>query len=138
MSVFDIFKKKELEKKAEKKEKKAPKVKVEKKEEVIKPAVSKKKVIGASYGILNFPHVTEKATDLSEKNKYVFRVNKGANKNEIKKAVENNYGVNIASVRIINIKSKKRRVGKHMGVKKGYKKAIVEVVKGQKIEILPR
>lgn len=160
MAIFDIFKKKKEEtgKKpasakatAAKGEKKAPKVKIanpklkkerkeEKKEEIISsPAKpSRKKIEGAAYKILRFPHVTEKATDLAERNQYIFKVYDRTNKSEVKKAVENNYGVNVVGVRIINIKGKKIILGGREGYKKGYKKAIVEVAKGEKIEILPR
>jgi len=153
MAILDIFKKKDTEvtKKVEKKAKKAPSVKVakpkkkvEKKiekeasEAVKTPVSAKKKVEGLAYGILHFPHVTEKASYLAESNKYVFKVFERTNKFEIKKAVENNYGVKVTGVKIINVKGKKVRIGKKAGNKKGYKKAIVEIAKGQKIEILPR
>lgn len=137
MSLLNIFKKKE-EPKKKKKAVKAAKPVVEKKEEIIKPVSAKKKVIGFSYSILDFPHITEKATYLAEKNKYVFRVGPEANKSQIKKAIENNYGVAVDKVHIINVKPKQRRIGKNIGFKKGYKKAIIEVAQGQKIEILPR
>jgi large subunit ribosomal protein L23 len=65
-------------------------------------------------------------------------VTKETNKIEIKRAVESNYNVEVTGVRIINIPRRKVRVGKNEGWKKGYKKAIVEVKKGQSIEILPR
>ena len=102
------------------------------------PVSAKKKVEGLAYGVLRFPHVTEKSTYLSENNRYVFKVFESANKTEVKKAVENNYGVKVVGVRIVNIKGKKVRLGKKSGHKKGYKKAIIEIAKGQKIEILPR
>ena len=88
--------------------------------------------------ILKRPHVAEKATDLMEKNQYVFEVYPRANKTEIKKAVEGLYGVKVLGVRIINIPRKKIRVGKTMGFKGGCKKAIVRIKEGQKIEVLSR
>ena len=75
---------------------------------------------------------------LTEQNKYIFKVGPRANKTEIKKTVEDIYGVEVRGVKIINIVPKKRRLGKQTGLNKGYKKAIVGVKKGQKIEILPR
>ena len=84
------------------------------------------------------PHITEKATDLAGENKYVFKVFKRTNKIEIKKAVGSLYGVGIEDVKIINVRKKARRVGKTQGFRKGYKKAIVKVKKGQEIEVLPR
>jgi large subunit ribosomal protein L23 len=143
MALLDIFKKKG-EKKPIKKEVKKSEAKKEKpqpkKDEVIKaqePA-HKKKASGNAYRILFSPHITEKATALTEENKYVFKVWPKANKNEIKKAVEGLYGVDVVSVRVLNVPEKQVRVGGHIGWKKGYKKAIVSVKKGQKIEILPR
>jgi large subunit ribosomal protein L23 len=165
MAIFDIFKKKQETERSQKKEAgaykkrerktpavraKKPKVKKEKKEPVkaevaakkeetpAKPIVSKKKIKGLSYGILKFPHITEKATNLSESNKYVFKVWQRANKAEIKKAIESNYGVTVVKVNIINIKGKEIMLGRQIGMKKGYKKAIVKVAQGQKIEILSR
>ena len=90
------------------------------------------------YRILKTPQVTEKATDLSKTNQYVFKVFPQANKTEVKKAIENLYGVNVISVKIIKIPSKKRRLGRISGWRKGYKKAIVKIKEGQKIEVLPR
>jgi len=84
------------------------------------------------------PHITEKATDLSEKNQYVFKVDRKANKNEVKKAVEDLYKVKVQDVKIINIPAKRRQVGGISGWKKGYKKAIVRVKEGQKIEVMPK
>ena len=55
------------------------------------------------------PIVTEKATDLAEENKYVFKVFKRANKIEIKKAVSSLYGVEVEDVKIINVRKKARR-----------------------------
>lgn len=133
MKLFDFFKKK---KKIEKKEEKKPPKKKEKiKPEVFKP---KKKVLGKGYRILCSPHITEKATDFAEKNKYVFKVLPRANKSEIKEAVEDTYGVDVAGVRIVNVPRKKRKLKGQIGWRKGYKKAIVKIKKGQKIEILPR
>lgn len=88
--------------------------------------------------ILKKPHITEKATDLAQENQYVFEVYPGANKIEIKKAIEKLYKVNVLDVRIIKVPPKKRRMRRTPGWKKGYKKAIVKIKEGQKIEVLPR
>jgi large subunit ribosomal protein L23 len=87
---------------------------------------------------LKSPHITEKASDLTKVNQYIFKVFPRANKTEIKKAVENLYGVNVISVKIINIPPKRRTLGRISGWRKGYKKAIVKIKEGQKIELLPR
>ena len=143
MGLFNIFKKKPaFVKTTAGKKKKAPE---KKKEEVIRPETIKplekkvKKIPGLAYKVLASPHVTEKATNLSEVNQYVFKVLPGSNKIEIKKAIESLYGAEVEKVRIINVHKKKRRIGRtREGWKKGYKKAIVEIKKGQKIEIMPR
>ena len=83
------------------------------------------------------PHITEKATDLAAKNQYVFVVQTTANKKDIATSVEKMYGVNVKGVRIVNVHAKKIRLGKTKGVKKGYKKAMVQIREDQKIEILP-
>ncbi len=90
------------------------------------------------YKILKAPQVTEKATDLVKKNQYVFKVWSRTNKPEIKKAVEDIYGVSVVAVNIIKIPRKKRRLGKKSGFRKSYKKAVVKIKEGQKIEVLPR
>jgi len=129
MAILDIFKSKEG----------------KKKEEILKPEqkpVKKEapKATGkrARAFVLKSPHVTEKATNLTEDNKYVFNVDRSANKIEVRRAVESLYGVKVEGVAIIVGKRKKKRVGRHIGHKPGYKKAIVKVKKGQKIEIMPK
>lgn len=87
-----------------------------------------------SSSILLSPHVTEKVTMMSKDNQYVFKVFPRANKTEIRKAIEHLYKVKVIGVRIINVSGKKRRLGKSQGWKKGYKKAIIQVKPGQKIE----
>jgi large subunit ribosomal protein L23 len=102
------------------------------------PKNPKSKNSDFSWNVLRKAHITEKATDLSEKNKYVFNVYPDANKSEVKKAVESVYGVKVVSVNMINIPEKKRTVGRKKGWKPGYRKAIVGVKEGQKIELMPR
>ena len=81
------------------------------------------------------PVVTEKATIMSEQNKTVFKVHPSANKKNIKKNIEKIFKVNVIKINIINIKSKyKLRQGK-TSVKKGYKKAIITLKKGQSIDL---
>lgn len=87
--------------------------------------------------ILKIPHISEKATDLTKNNHYIFRVSKEATKNDIKKAIEELYRVEVLSVKTIRIPPKKRGYKQIKGWKKGIKKAIVKLKKGQKIEILP-
>ena len=146
MSLFkklkSILKKKP--KKVEKPKKKPvpePKEKVEAvKPEVKKPVKrppARKKDLREIYKILKEPHISEKATVLAEENKYVFKVYPQANKIETKKAVENLYGVRVRDVNIINVHRKRRILQGIEGFKTGYKKAIVTLEKGEKIEIMP-
>ena len=126
MAILDIFKKKPAE----------VKVAVKKTERVEKPAA--KKILGEAYKVLAKPHVTEKASYLASKNQYIFEVFPGSNKKQVKKAVEDVYGVDVADIHIINIHSKRRRLGRTEGWSSGYKKAIVKIKEGQKIEVLSR
>ncbi len=103
-----------------------------------KRKAQKRQISDRAYRVLGSPHISEKATDLNEKNKYVFKIRPGANKIEVKKAIKDIYEVDAVDVKIINVHRKKRRLGKQIGWRKGYKKAIVKVKKGQKIELLSR
>ena len=73
-----------------------------------------------------------------EDNKYTFKVYNQSTKGQIKEAVEGMYGVDVETVRVIRIPAKTIRVGRRQGIKKGYKKAVVKVKKGQEIDLLPR
>ncbi|MDP3015056.1 MAG: 50S ribosomal protein L23 [bacterium] len=81
--------------------------------------------------------ITEKAGDLSGFNKYIFIVDKKANKSETKKAIESIYGVKVNDVNIINTKGKSKRLGRSLGKTSTYKKAIVTLKEGHKIDIMP-
>jgi len=132
MALF--FKKKKIEEKPKEIKEEKPLEAVE----VRSPQAKREKVIGGAYRILKTPHVTEKATDLVKKNQYVFKVFPEANKTEIKKAIEDLYGVDVESVKTINVPRKQRRLGRIKGWRKGYKKAIVKIKEGQKIEVMPK
>jgi large subunit ribosomal protein L23 len=111
--------------------------KTEKQKEVaVKASVAVVKNARFSYDAIKQPHISEKASDLSAKNQYIFEIFPNYNKTEIKKAVEGIYGVDVLSVNIIKIPHKKRRLGKTEGFRKAYKKAVVKIKEGQKIEIL--
>ncbi len=139
MALRDIFKKKKTEEKAEKPVKKPEKTPEEKKPPKAEtPRVKKESKAIEAYKILKSPQITEKATSLTEKNQYTFKVWPRSNKSEIKKAVENLYGVDVLSVNIVKAPKKERRLGRISGWRKGYKKAIVKIKEGQKIEVLPR
>ena len=81
------------------------------------------------------PTVTEKSTSLSEFNKVVFKVHKGANKNTIKKNIEKIFKVNVIKINTINLKGKSKIVRNKKAYKSGYKKAIVTLKKGQSIDL---
>jgi len=81
------------------------------------------------------PVITEKATTLSEFNKMVFRVHKGASKNSIKKSIEKIFKVNVIKINTINLKGKTKLVKGKKSSKPGYKKAIVTLKKGQSIDL---
>ena len=81
------------------------------------------------------PTTTEKATSLSEFNKVVFKVHKGANKNSIKKSIEKIFKVNVIKINTINFKGKTKIVRNKKSRKPGYKKAIVTLKKGQSIDL---
>ena len=134
MGLFNVFKKRPA---ASAKRKQAGPPKSESfGAEPIKRAPMKNKEITAAI-LLKGPHISEKATNLSESGKYIFKVYSDANKSEIKKAIANLYGVAVKKVNIINIKTKKRIMKGKIGEKPGYKKAIITLWRGHKIEILP-
>ena len=81
------------------------------------------------------PVITEKATTLSEFNKMVFRVHKGASKNSIKKSIEKIFKVNVIKINTINLRRKNKIVRGRKSSKPGYKKAIVTLKKGQSIDL---
>lgn len=128
------------------KKKKEEEIIEEKKEETVIDKETEVKKDEESLKILNIgdeivfhlirPHITEKTSFLAGQNKYVFWVKKKANKIEIKKAIEKLYGVNVIDVNILNPKPKKIRLGRILGTKPVFKKAIVTIKEGQKIEIL--
>lgn len=140
MALLDFLKNKES---AEKSKQNQPEREIKKAEKadvaLVEKKVSTKTVINKgkfSYDVVREPHISEKASILAEQNQYTFDVLSGANKSEIKKSVEGTYNVKVLSVKIIKVPSKKRRVGRTYGFKKGYTKAVLKLKEGDKIEIL--
>jgi large subunit ribosomal protein L23 len=88
--------------------------------------------------VLKKPLVTEKVSALNEKGKYGFFVDLNANKVEIKKAVEKQYGVNVTSVNTMSmmgkLKTRYTKTGILAGRQKNYKKAIVTLAEGEVID----
>ena len=139
MALFNIFKnKKKPEKKVAPKKAAQKEIKPEMVKESTAVPLKPKKDSEIACRILKWPHVTEKATNLTKVGQYIFNVYEKATKPEIKKAVEDVYGVKVVSVKIVKIHPKKRRLGRIEGWRKAYKKAIVRLAQGQQIEILPR
>ena len=81
------------------------------------------------------PNVTEKSTALSDFNKVVFKVDKGASKKAIKKSIEKIFKVNVIKINTINLKGKTKLVRNKKAFKPGFKKAIVTLKKGQSIDL---
>jgi ribosomal protein L23 len=85
--------------------------------------------------IIKAPIITEKSSnDQSNYNKYTFKVDTKSNKTEIKEAVQKIFGVKVLEVQTINVKPKKKRVGRYSGFTKKYKKAIITLEPGQTLE----
>jgi len=88
-----------------------------------------------TYEVLRRPIVTEKTTMQIEQGIYTFEVDRRANKLQVKEAVEKVFGVEVVSVNIINMPGKPRRWGRHVGRTPSWKKAIVKLAEGQRIEL---
>lgn len=85
--------------------------------------------------IIIAPVITEKSMLERSNNVYTFKVVKTASKDEIKKAIEDAFKVEVAKINTLNTKAKRRRVGRYPGKTKTYKKAIVTLKAGSSIEI---
>ena len=81
------------------------------------------------------PHITEKSTNLSEQNKIIFKVPKGANKKNLKKNIEKIFKVNVTKINIINKRTRVKTTNRGSKKVLGYKKAIVTIKKGQNIDL---
>ncbi|OKY74806.1 MAG: 50S ribosomal protein L23 [Desulfobulbaceae bacterium DB1] len=89
------------------------------------------------YDVVKKPCLTEKGMILQEENnQVVMKVNPKANKIEIKKAVEMLFNVKVSNVRTANMHGKKKRIGLHFGQRSDWKKAIVTLAEGSKIDFL--
>ena len=82
------------------------------------------------------PIITEKSMRyMDEDNKVTFEVAKGTNNIEVARAVEHIFGVDVEKVNIMNVKPKKKRVGRYVGKTKAVRKAIVKIKAGQDIDL---
>ncbi len=133
MALFDFLKRKKKQEKHEKNH--APEERVREKEPVL---VEKSKLYSGTISehfVLQTPHVTERARMLAEHGQYTFRIHPNATKRQVAESVERLYGVHVAAVQITKAHEKPRRRGLTEGVKKGYKKAVVALRKGEAIDI---
>ncbi|MFA6553227.1 MAG: 50S ribosomal protein L23 [Patescibacteria group bacterium] len=159
MGIFDTFKSKKDPAKGEKTEKGkvSPKVPDEKKmpEKVkIAPIPEKKQAAtpdktegkakkskitkedtGNAYRVLIKPLISEKGSLIGMYNQYIFQVAPGTNRVEVRKAIRKLYGVDPIKVNIMNVRGKKIRYGRSEGQTKAWKKAVITLAAGQKIEI---
>jgi large subunit ribosomal protein L23 len=85
--------------------------------------------------ILLAPVVTEKSYELIDQHKYSFRIHPDAHKTQVRQAVEELFDVHVESVNILKVQPKPKRRGTRRGVRPGWKKAVVQIRKGEEIEI---
>jgi large subunit ribosomal protein L23 len=86
------------------------------------------------YEVIRRPLVTEKSTRLSEQHKYVFEVNKNANKDQVRLAVEKAFNVGVIDVNVIKVPGEAKKMGRRQVVAPAWKKAIVTLKEGDKIQ----
>lgn len=96
-----------------------------------------KAVIPTLADLIRRPLLTEKATLLLENNQYVFEVVPGANKLQIKAAIEELFDVRVVAVNTFNPPTKKRRMGRFVGHRAHYKRAVVTLAAGNSIPLFP-
>ncbi|MBX4187456.1 MAG: 50S ribosomal protein L23 [Candidatus Doudnabacteria bacterium] len=97
-----------------------------------KPVVLKENT-GLAHRILKNHHLSEKTNLFSTTGRYVFKVDRSANKIEVKKAIEKVYDVHVVKVNMLNVLGKKRKQGKVTGRTQDWKKAIVILKDGERI-----
>ena len=88
------------------------------------------------FNTLRAPVITEKSyTATGAANQYTFRVASDATKAQIKDAVEQIFEVKVEKVQVVNLPSKQKRRGAHIGTRSGYRKAVVRLAEGQSLEV---
>nr|YP_010903511.1 ribosomal protein L23 [Hypnea cryptica]WCH55964.1 ribosomal protein L23 [Hypnea cryptica] len=87
--------------------------------------------------IIKCPIITDKSTQLLEENQYSFAVDNHTNKEDIKKTIEYTFNVKIKNINTCNRHPKKKRVGKFVGYRKRYKKAIITLKDNYSIQLFP-
>lgn len=91
-------------------------------------------VVNGEHEVIIHPIMTEKTVGLQKENKYVFKVTLQATKPEIKKAVQNMFGVTVLKVHTVRVGGKTKRLGRFEGKTSSWKKAIVFVKPGERIK----
>ncbi len=87
------------------------------------------------YGIIRRPLITEKTSIQKEQsNQITFEVDRGANRIEIKRAIEKIFKVNVAHIRTMQVKGKTKQRGRVIGKRRDWKKAIITLLPGERIE----
>ncbi|MEO5341204.1 MAG: 50S ribosomal protein L23 [Magnetococcus sp. MYC-9] len=95
--------------------------------------------LGGLFQVLYSPWVTEKATFCQEQgNQVVFKVAPGANKRQIRAAVEKMFKVDVLAVQTVSMQGKQKRVGRVTGQRQDWKKAIVRLKEGQTIDFFEK
>ena len=84
------------------------------------------------YDVIISPIITENTMDMAADKKYAFKVAKDSNKPEIRKALEEIFGVDVAKVNIVNVSGKRKRLGRTFGTTSSYKKAVVTLTPDSK------
>lgn len=87
------------------------------------------------FDVLRAPKMSEKTLSLKEEaNQFAFEVDQRVNKIQIKESIEKSFTVSVLKVRTMNVRGKKKRLGRYQGLKSSWKKAIVTLKEGDTIE----
>ena len=107
-----------------------------KKKEVTPAVENAKKIVYRYFDVIVSPVLTEKTMNLTkQQNKITVKVNAKSSKEEIKDAFEAIFAVKVASVNVINVRPKAKRLGRYEGQVSGYKKAIIKLAEGQSLDL---
>lgn len=90
--------------------------------------------VEALYTLIESPVISEKSTNAEMNNQYSFRVSPKTNKKRVKQAIETIFGVKVVAVRTMTMKGKVKRDRRGLGRRNKWKKAIVTIIEGQRIE----
>jgi len=91
------------------------------------------------FNVLKKPILTEKATDLRDRHNHIaFEIDPRANKRMVAEAIEKIFNVKVTGVRIMNTPGKPKKIGKFSGIRAGFKKALISLKDGDKVDIFER